>query len=115
MELLFLLLPWLDIAPRQDVSARFQTAYNNGSLKFITNSRINSQPVICTARNNGGACNTTLLTLRPDDDPLVVLTSLNDALRGRGSSPFEHSSGSKQVYYRIDINKFLQTAFVEEE
>ncbi|PSB26670.1 COP23 domain-containing protein [Chlorogloea sp. CCALA 695] len=99
----------------QDISARLQTAYNNGSLKFITNSRINNQPVICTARNNGGACNTTLLTLRPDDDPLVVLTSLKDALRGRGSSPLEHSSGDKQVYYQIDIDKFLQTAPIEEE
>lgn len=99
----------------QDISARFQTAYNNGSLKFITNSRINNQPVICTASSNGGACNTTLLTLRPSDDPLVVLTSLKDALRGRGSSPLEHSSGYKQVYYQIDIDKFLQTAPVEEE
>ena len=100
----------------QDISARFQTAYNNGSLKFITNSRNNSQPVICTASSNGGACNTTLMTLRPSDDPLLVLTSLKDALRGRGGGPLENSSGSnKQVYYQIDIDKFLQTAPIESD
>ena len=99
----------------QDVSARFQTAYNNGSLKFITNSRIKGQPVICSASSNGGACNTTLLTLRPKDDPLVVLTSLKDILKGRATQVIEHSSGNKQVYYQIDIDKFIQNALIEEE
>lgn len=94
----------------QEVSSRFQTAHNNGSLKFITNSRINGQPVICTAHRNGGACNTTLLTLRPSDDSLLILTTLKDALRGRGSPPLERSFVSRQVYYQIDIEKFLQTA-----
>ncbi|PSB26363.1 COP23 domain-containing protein [Chlorogloea sp. CCALA 695] len=99
----------------QDISARFQTAYNNGSLKFITNSRIKGQPVICSASSNGGACNTTLLTLRPDDDPLLILTNLKDILKGRATSPLEHSSVPKQVYYQIDIDKFIQTAPIEEE
>ena len=50
------------------------------------------------------------------DDPLLVLTSLKDALRGRGGGPLENSSGSnKQVYYQIDIDKFLQTAPIESD
>lgn len=99
----------------QEVSARFQAAYNNESFEFITNSRINGQRVICTARSKGGACNTTLLTLRPADDSLVILTNIKDILRGRGSQIIEHTSANKQVYYQIDIDKFLKTAPLDEE
>lgn len=99
----------------EEVSSRFQTAYNNLSLQYLTNGTQNNQPVICTARQTGGACDTTLLTLRPEDDSLEILTQLSDVLKGRGGPPVEHSSGKKQVYYRIDIEKFLQTAPLEEQ
>ena len=99
----------------QEVSSRFQTAYNNSSLQYLTNGTQNNQPVICTARQNSGACDTTLLTLRPSDDSLKILSQLKDVLRGRGGGVLEHSSGKKQIYYRIDIKKFLQTAPLEEQ
>jgi hypothetical protein len=99
----------------QQVSFRFQTAYNNQSLAYITNSRLNGQNVICTTRNYKGTCETTLLTLRPEDDPLQILDDLKDILRGRATEPIEHSSQQPPVYYQIDINKFLQTAPVERE
>lgn len=99
----------------QEVSSRIQTAYNNDSLQYLTNGTQNNQPVICTARQKASACDTTLLTLRPDDDSLLVLSQLNDIFRGKGGSPIEHSSGKRQVYYKIDIEKFLQTAPIEEK
>ncbi len=99
----------------QDVSSRFQNAYDNQSLGYITNGTVKGQAVICTTRDKDGACDITLLTLRPQDDPLEILTDLKDILRGRGTGPIQHSSGKHQVYYQIDIDKFLQTAPVEKE
>ncbi|PSB02342.1 COP23 domain-containing protein [Merismopedia glauca] len=94
----------------QQVSARFQSAYNNSSLAFITNSKNNGQKVICTSYRRGGACSVVLLTLRPSDDAIEVLSILKDALRGRGTQPLMHSSGEVQVYYQIDLKKFLEMA-----
>ncbi len=99
----------------EDVSSRFQTAYNNQTINYITNGTANGQGVICTARQKDGACNTTLLTLRPQDDPVEILSDLKDILRGHSTEPIQHSSGKSQVYYQIDIRKFLQTAPVEKE
>lgn len=99
----------------QEVSSRIQTAYNNDRLQYLANGTQNNQSVICTARQKGSACDTTLLTLRPNDDSLEVLSQLNDIFRGKGGAPIEHSSGKHQVYYKIDIEKFLQTAPIEEK
>ncbi|OYE05775.1 COP23 domain-containing protein [Nostoc sp. 'Peltigera membranacea cyanobiont' 232] len=99
----------------EQVSSRFQTAYNNQSLAYITNGTVNNQAVICTAKKEDAACDTTLLTLRPQDDPLQILDSLKDTLRGRATKPVEHSTKQEPVYYKIDIKKFLQTAPVEKE
>lgn len=99
----------------QDVSKQFQTAYNNQTIDYITNGTENAQEVICAAHSEGGACATTLLTLRPGDDSLKILTQLKERLGGRATRPIDHSSGKRQVYYKIDIDKFLQTAPVESE
>ncbi|MHC5825971.1 MAG: COP23 domain-containing protein, partial [Nostoc sp.] len=94
----------------EQVSSRFQTAYNNQSLAYIANGTVNNQPVICTAKKEDAACDSTLLTLRPKDNPLEILENLKDTLRGRATKPVEHSTKQEPVYYKIDINKFLQTA-----
>ncbi|MBE9214958.1 hypothetical protein IQ247_20170 [Plectonema cf. radiosum LEGE 06105] len=95
------------------VSSRFQTAYSNQSLSYITNATVNGQSVICTAKKVDAPCDTILLTLRPQDDSLQILDDLKEILRGRSTKPIEHSSKKPQVYYKIDIKKFLQTAPVE--
>lgn len=98
-----------------EVSPRFQEAYDNGTLKMITNGTINNQPVICTATEYRGKCQTLLMTLRPSDDSLQVLNSFKDILNGRSTGPILHSSGTAQVYYQVDIETFLRTAPVEEQ
>lgn len=99
----------------QSVSPRFQEAYSSGTLNFITNGTANGQPVICTATEQGGACQTMLMTLRAEDNPLQVLNQLRDVLGGRATGPVVHSSGVPQAYYRVDIENFLRTAPVEED
>jgi hypothetical protein len=98
-----------------EVSPRFQEAYDNGTLKMITNGTINNQPVICTATEYRGKCQTLLMTLRESDDSLQLLNSFKDILNGRSTGPILHSSGTAQVYYQVDIETFLRTAPVEEQ
>lgn len=92
----------------EEVSPRFQIAYHNGSLKLITNGTINNQPVICTAGKINGDCDTLLMTLRPEDDSLAILRQLIATLKGRQRGPVLHSSGDPQIYYEVDIERFMR-------
>lgn len=99
----------------EEVSPRFQEAFNNGTLNFITNGTINGQPAICAASEDKGACQTLLMTLRPEENPLQILNELKNVLNGRSAGPIQHSSGTPQVYYQVDMKTFLSNAPVEEE
>ena len=96
------------------VSSKFQEAYDNGSLKYIGNDWENNQPVICTAREKGGNCVTTLMTLRPEDDPIKMTRNMVNLLRGRATGVIRHSATEKsKQYFEIDFDKFLEVAPVE--
>ncbi|MDJ0510897.1 MAG: COP23 domain-containing protein [Crocosphaera sp.] len=106
---------WTPQTRCQTVSEKFQEAYNNGSLQYIANGWQNNQPVICTARQKGGDCVTTLMTLRTEDDPIVVTKDMVELLNGRGTGVIRHSSSDAklQQYYQIDFQKFLEVAPIE--
>ena len=95
------------------VSSRFQQAYENNSLKFITYGTMNGQSVICTSRRVGGDCDTLLLTLLPQDDALAVLEQLSDILLGYANAPLEQSSEESvyevgdRIYVKVNIENFL--------
>lgn len=107
-----------------EVSPRFDSAYQNGNLNYLTNGRLNGQKAICAVRDLGADCNdnTLLLTLRPEDEELQVLSQLNGILDGDvGSGPLEqstspkHPDGTDKVYIELNVERFLATAPVEEE
>lgn len=62
----------------QQVSARFQTLYRSGQLKYITAGKINNIPVICATREQTGACTqqNLLYTLKVGADPQLVIKKL---------------------------------------
>ncbi|MEM8718204.1 MAG: COP23 domain-containing protein [Cyanobacteria bacterium P01_G01_bin.39] len=62
----------------EEVTPRFQKAYNNGTLKFLRNGTINNQPVICTVPKIGDGCDfgTLLLTLLPEDNIVYTTNSI---------------------------------------
>lgn len=99
----------------ETVSPRFQEAYGNQSLKFITHGTMNRQSVICTSGQVGGECQTLLLTLLPEDDPLQTLEQLSDIFLGYASSPLQQSSEEQihevgdRIYVEVDIEEFLST------
>lgn len=94
----------------QEVSPRFQEAYNNDTINLLTNGFMNNQPVICTAEKYGDECHTLLITLRPNDDSAQVLEGLVSILNGERVGPIKHTN---QRYIQIDIQEFLRTAPVE--
>lgn len=97
-----------------EVSPRFHQAYHNDTLGLMTNGKINNQPVICTAKESGGACDTLLMTLRPEDNSIKILNNFRRLFSGEQVGPVKHSTGTPQIYYRMDIEKFLHTAPVED-
>ena len=97
----------------EEVSPRFQMAYDNKNLNFITNGTMNNQPVICTALEDGGPCADLLITLRPTDNGLELATELGQVLNGRSMGTIHHSSGNSQVYIQVDIEEFIRNAPVE--
>lgn len=100
----------------REASPRFHEAYENGSFKYLTNGKMNEQPVICTARSAGGNCDTLLFTLLPTDDGLKILKELQLVLRGTfAQAPLRQNTKKDQVYIQVDMEKFLRTAPVEEE
>ncbi len=104
---------WTPQTRCQTVSRKFQQAYENGSLKYIANGWENNQPVVCTARQKGGDCVTTLMTLRTEDDPIAMARNVASSLYGRGGITRHSANGKVQQYYEIDFEKFLKVAPIE--
>ncbi|WP_373541898.1 COP23 domain-containing protein [Chamaesiphon sp.] len=71
----------------QQVSARFQSLYRSGQLKYITAGSLNKLPVVCATTKLGNTCNqqNLLYTLKPNSDPQLVIARLM-AIRNRASS-----------------------------
>jgi hypothetical protein len=86
------------------VSARFQKAYNEGRLNYITAGIVNDQTVVC-ATDAGGSCNSRniLFTLKPGADAGVTLQRIFD-VRDSGSSALEESGGRSYV----NVSEFLK-------
>ncbi len=101
----------------EEVSPRFHKAYQNGTLAYITNGTMNGgEPVICTAKSNGGECQNLLLTLRPEDNGVQLVKTLAEVLQGRSAGPIRHTdNGNPQAYYQVNMDRFLNNAPVEEE
>ncbi|MEN9218062.1 MAG: COP23 domain-containing protein [Gloeomargarita sp. DG_2_bins_126] len=86
----------------QEVSRRFQTYYDDGSLSFITTGRMNGQNVICVARSHGGPCAGLLFTLKPGSNPTQVINQLFN-IRTRASGPLNETTARPYV----DFNEFI--------
>lgn len=97
----------------EEVSPRFQEAYENGSLKYMTHGEMNGQPVVCTASKVGNDCDTLLITLKHQDNAEQTLEQLSNILLGYASAPLQQSSGDitydqeNRPYVEVNIEDFL--------
>lgn len=98
----------------REVSARFQTAHNEGRLKNVTAGIVNNLPVIC-ATTSGGRCDNEniLFTLKPGEDAAERLEKLFDvrdyggsyaATGGQGPGAPLYESGGRRY---VDVTKLL--------
>jgi hypothetical protein len=96
---------WTPEARCQEVSQRFQTYHEAGSINYLTTGRINRQPVICTSDRQGGTCQDLLFTLKQTSNPSQTLQELMN-VRVRASGPLNETS--EKIY--VDMGNFLETA-----
>lgn len=78
----------------QQVSARFQTLYRTGQLKYITAGTLNKLPVLCGTKQLSATCNrqNLLYTLKPNADPQLVIKRLMMIRNRATSSSVEESA-----------------------
>ena len=98
----------------KQVSARFQSMYRNGQLKYITAGTLNNLPVICATKQVNSICSkqNLLYTLKPNADPQQVIQRLM-MVRSRASSRAIEESVSapdKITSTSIDLNWLEETA-----
>jgi Circadian oscillating protein COP23 len=87
------------------VSARFQSMYRSGQLKYLTAGVLNNLPVICATTKVNTDCNSQnlLYTLKPNSDPQQVIKRLT-AIRNRASSRGLEESASVASTTSIELD-----------
>jgi hypothetical protein len=96
----------------REVSEKFQSASEQGLLKYLTYGIKSGQKVICVAGEYGGPCQQILFTLRSNENPDLVLQDMM-SVGFRAQGPVVQSEdGSPQYYY--DFEKFIEKAPTEE-
>ncbi len=94
----------------EQVSTQMSQAFEAGTLKYITNGKMNSQNVICTATEVRGDCKNLLMTLRSEDKPLQFLGELKDIFNGKNAGAVIHNSSDPQMYYEVDLQSIWKKA-----
>ncbi|NER25865.1 MAG: hypothetical protein F6J96_35265 [Symploca sp. SIO1C2] len=90
------------------VAYRLQTYYDSDRLHYLSHGIMNRQKVICVTDNLGSSCSGLLFTLRPQDNPDLVLEQLRDILKGTRRSIINQNSGVPQLYLQINIDELLK-------
>jgi Circadian oscillating protein COP23 len=79
----------------QQVSARFQTLYRSGQLKYLTAGRLNNSTVICATIDKSSKCTDTnlLYTLKSNENAPLVIKQLQ-SIRHQATNRVVEESGS---------------------
>jgi hypothetical protein len=81
------------------VTQKFQKAYDEGRFNYLTTGRVKGYPIICAISRTDDPCdgNSQLFTLKPHDNPDLVLQQLMDILEGKTSDMLLQNSGGKTL------------------
>jgi hypothetical protein len=92
-----------------DITPRFQQAFDSGRLQYLTTGASSGYPVVCAIAKQEDACNSTsqLFTLKPHDQPTLVLQQLMDVLTGKASDMLLQSSDGKTY---VSMQEFFKRA-----
>lgn len=88
-----------------EVSQRFNTLHQSGSLKYLTTGRMNGMPVICAARSEGSGCvdGGLLYTLKPGQNASQTLRNLL-AIRVKATGPLTETT-SRPYFSLLSIEE----------
>lgn len=89
----------------REVSSKFQTYYNNGTLDYITTGMMNDQLVVCVARVKDDPCTASLFNIKNGSKPSSTLLKIF-RLRAQIGGPIYQSDD--RIY--INMNEYLRTA-----
>ncbi|MBD1929166.1 hypothetical protein H6F74_23410 [Trichocoleus sp. FACHB-90] len=89
----------------KEVTARLNRYFSQKD-QFITHGVMNKQPVICTTNRFGNGCNNLIYTLKPNQDPAIVLEDIF-ALTDRNFAGTVLRESSCTSY--INIKAWVQT------
>jgi Circadian oscillating protein COP23 len=111
--------PWTPQQRCEEISARFERFYDNGTLNFLRAGKLSNQPVLCVASYKGGSClpNGVLVTLKAGTNAPLTLQRLLDRQGLGGGRPIELSGGNsnellsyeKEAAY-LNVAKFISEA-----
>jgi Circadian oscillating protein COP23 len=92
-----------------DITPKFQQSFDTGRLQYLTTGTSNGYPVVCAIAKQEDACNGTsqLFTLKPHDQPALVLQQLMDVLTGKASDMLLQSSDGKTY---VPMQEFFKKA-----
>jgi hypothetical protein len=95
------------------VSPKFQRFYEQGTLNYLTNGRVEGNPVICAVATEGDKCNqdNQLFQLKDKRSSETVIVDLFRILIGDARGPIYQSSGRK-IY--VSMQKLLSKAPIVE-
>jgi Circadian oscillating protein COP23 len=80
------------------VSKKFQDAYTKNPNFVFTTAILKGEPVVCSAANRGGACETMLYTIkRGAQDPIITMLRLEKVRAGASGALNESSGGSGEA------------------
>jgi hypothetical protein len=92
-----------------DITPRFQQALKEGRLEYLTTGTSSGYPVVCAIAKQEDACDSSskLFTLKPHDQPALVLQQLMDVLTGKASDMLLQSSDGKTY---VSMQEFFKRA-----
>ncbi len=105
---------WSPDARCDTVSPKFDQAFREGRLNYITTGEVNNYNVVCAIAKEGQICNSKnqLFTINPTQNPEAVLTQMAGFFKGNLIALYQ--SGGK-TYIKIDLEKVAQQQGVEIE
>jgi hypothetical protein len=84
----------------QTVTNKFQKAYQQGQLEYLTTGKVNKYNVVCGVKKRGDDCNgdNQLFTLNPAKDPAETLQRLINIMKGKDPNDILEGGGGDDYF-----------------
>jgi hypothetical protein len=98
----------------QEVSGRFQEAYEKGLLNYMTTGIMRGQQVVCASSRYGGSCSHLLFTLKPSQNASDAIQALVDIGAQARGPMIQSEDASPEIYIDMNLLRRDETRAEEE-